>query len=81
MSFEVTLKGDQTLDSIDIDIMLYIRSWCRDVLQSTDWTQLPDSPLSAEDKEKYRVFRQKVRDLPAKYNDDTKLDEIEWPSP
>lgn len=81
MSFEITLKGDQTLDSVDIDVMLYIRSWCRDVLQSTDWTQLPDSPLSAEDKEKYRVFRQKVRDLPAKYNDDTKLDEIEWPSP
>ena len=81
MSFEVTLKGEQTLDSVDIDIMLYIRSWCRDVLQSTDWTQLPDSPLSAENKEKYRVFRQKVRDLPAKYNDNTKLDEIEWPSP
>ena len=81
MSFEVTLKGDQTLDSVDIDIMLYIRSWCRDVLQSTDWTQLPDSPLCAENKEKYRVFRQKVRDLPAKYNDNTKLDEIEWPSP
>ena len=81
MSFEITLKGDQTLDSVDIDVMLYIRSWCRDVLQSTDWTQLPDSPLSAEDKEKYRVFRQKVRDLPAKYNDDTKLDEIEWPTP
>lgn len=81
MSFEVTLKGDQTLDSADIDIMLYIRSWCREVLQSTDWTQLPDSPLSAENKEKYRVFRQKVRDLPAKYNNNTKLDEIEWPSP
>ena len=81
MSFEVTLKGDQTLDSADIDIMLYIRSWCREVLQSTDWTQLPDSPLSAENKEKYRVFREKVRDLPAKYNDNTKLDEIEWPSP
>lgn len=81
MSFEVTLKDDQTLDSADIDIMLYIRSWCRDVLQSTDWTQLPDSPLSAENKEKYRVFRQKVRDLPAKYNDNTRLDEIEWPSP
>lgn len=81
MSFEVTLKDDQTLDNADIDIMLYIRSWCREVLQSTDWTQLPDSPLSAENKEKYRVFRQKVRDLPAKYNNNTKLDEIEWPSP
>jgi hypothetical protein len=81
MSFEITLTGDQTLDNVGIDIMTYIRAWCRDVLQSTDWTQLPDSPLSDENKEKYRVFRQKVRDLPAKYNDDTTLDEIEWPSP
>ena len=81
MSYEVTLTGDQTLDDVGIDIMTYIRAWCRDVLQSTDWTQLPDSPLSDENKEKYRVFRQKVRDLPAKYNDDTKLDDIEWPSP
>ena len=81
MSYEVTLTGDQTLDDVGIDIMTYIRAWCRDVLQSTDWTQLPDSPLSDENKEKYRVFRQKVRALPAKYNDDTTLDEIEWPSP
>ena len=80
MSYEIVLTGDQTLDDV-VDVMNYIRAWCRDVLQSTDWTQLPDSPLSAEDKEKYRVFRQKVRDLPAEYNDDTKLDEIEWPSP
>ncbi len=80
MSYEITLTGDQTLDDV-VDVMNYIRSWCRDVLQSTDWTQLPDSPLSAENKEKYRVFRQKVRDLPAKYNDNTQLDEIEWPSP
>ena len=80
MGYEITLKDNETLDDV-VDVMVYIRSWCRDVLQSTDWTQLPDCPLSDENKEKYRVFRQKVRDLPAKYNADTKLDEIEWPSP
>ena len=79
MSYEVTLTGDQTLDAV-VEVMPYIRTWCRDVLQSTDWTQGLDSPLSDADKEKYRVFRQKVRDLPAKYNDDTKLNEIEWPN-
>lgn len=62
MSYEITLTGDQTLDDIDIDIMAYIRAWCKDALQNTDWTQVPDSPLSEEEKEKYRVFRQKVRD-------------------
>ena len=79
MGYEIILKDNETLDDV-VNVMNYIRSWCMDVLQSTDWTQLPDCPLSDADKEKYRVFRQKVRDLPANYNDDTKLDEIEWPS-
>lgn len=79
MSQEIVLTTNQTLDDV-VEIMPYIRAWCRDVLQSTDWTQLPDCPLNDADKEKYRVFRQKVRDLPAKYNDDTKLIEIEWPN-
>ena len=80
MGYEIVLTTNQTLDDV-VEIMPYIRTWCRDVLKSTDWTQLPDCPLSDADKEKYRVFRQKVRDLPANYNDDTKLDEIEWPRP
>ena len=30
---------------------------------TSDWTQMPDSPLSAEDKEAWRVYRQKLRDI------------------
>jgi len=78
MSYEIIAEGN---DPIEIDTMEYIRAWCRDVLKNTDWTQVSDSPLSAEDKEKYRVFRQKVRDLPAKYNDDTNIMDVEWPNP
>lgn len=32
-------------------------------LASTDWTVLPDSPLSAEKKAEYEVYRQALRDL------------------
>ena len=78
MSYEIIAEGN---GQVEIDTMVYIRAWCREVLQNTDWTQVPDSPLSEEEKEKYRVFRQKVRDLPAKYNDDTNIMDVEWPNP
>lgn len=34
-------------------------------LAACDWTQLPDSPLSAEGKEAWAVYRQVLRDIPA----------------
>ena len=37
------------------------RNW---KLQISDWTQIPDSPLSAEKKAEWAVYRQALRDLP-----------------
>lgn len=34
------------------------------LLQSSDWTQSPDSPLSAESKQAWATYRQALRDLP-----------------
>lgn len=33
------------------------------LLAQTDWTTLPDSPLSAEKKAEYQVYRQALRDM------------------
>lgn len=30
----------------------------------SDWTQLADSPLTVEQKEQWRLYRQQLRDLP-----------------
>ncbi|MBE44116.1 MAG: hypothetical protein CMO16_02900 [Thaumarchaeota archaeon] len=43
------------------------------ILES-DWTQLPDSALSAEKKAEWAVYRQTLRDLPASYPD------VTWPT-
>jgi hypothetical protein len=32
-------------------------------LQMTDWTSLPDSPLTQEQKQKWSVYRQQLRDI------------------
>lgn len=34
------------------------------LLSSADWTQMPDSPLSAEQKQAWAVYRQQLRDFP-----------------
>ena len=38
----------------------------RDIrLVTSDWTQVPDSPLTEIQKEQWKVYRQVLRDLPA----------------
>lgn len=39
-------------------------------LAECDWTQMPDSPLSAEQKAAWAAYRQALRDVPATANDD-----------
>ena len=52
-------------------------------LLHTDWTQMPDSPLSDELKEEYRIYRQTLRDMPSTidFASLTSDEEIEWPLP
>ena len=39
------------------------------ILTGTDWTQMPDSPLSDAKKAEWRTYRQALRDLPANTTD------------
>ena len=34
------------------------------LLYATDWTQLPNSPLTSEQQQQYAVYRQQLRDIP-----------------
>ena len=44
--------------------MNLVRTKRNQLLQESDFTQIPDCPLTAEKKEAYRVYRQALRDLP-----------------
>ena len=35
------------------------------LLEKSDWTQMPDAPLTAEQKQAWQTYRQELRDLPA----------------
>lgn len=43
---------------------LILRSERDSLLKESDWTQMPDSPLTEEQKQEWQVYRQALRDLP-----------------
>ncbi|WP_125782832.1 tail fiber assembly protein [Pseudoalteromonas rubra] len=46
------------------------------LLAKTDWTQMPDAPLSTEQREAYAIYRQALRDVPQSYGIQGT---VEWP--
>lgn len=53
-----------------------IRKLRNSLISDTDYTQMPDSPLSIEKKAEFAVYRQALRDLPQSTDNP---DEIVWP--
>jgi hypothetical protein len=47
-------------------------------LKSTDWTQMPDAPLTDDQKASWRTYRQALRDLPSNTTDPANPT---WPAP
>ena len=49
-------------------------------LFDSDWTQMPDSPLSDSKKAEWRTYRQSLRDLPT-HSNWPELADSDWPTP
>ena len=57
----------------------YIRSKRANLLRSSDWTQMPDSPLDEAKKAEWAAYREALRDLPDEQGSVNSVDEIVWP--
>ena len=51
-----------------------------ELLAASDWTQMPDSPLTDSKKQEWATYRQELRDLPSSYTDDDDIADIIFPS-
>lgn len=58
----VSVLPTELIERIDSDEAKSERS---QRLRSTDWTQMPDAPLSAAQKSSMALYRQQLRDLPS----------------
>ena len=72
------ISGDD--DNVKIPWEDLHRERRKEALQETDWTQLPDSPLTDSKKAEWRIYRQALRDLPT-HSNWPKLEGHEWPTP
>lgn len=68
------LAEKPSLSSVQAELLA--RSIRNEKLAETDWTQLPDVNLSSALREKWKEYRQNLRDLPA---DPGFPQNIEWP--
>jgi hypothetical protein len=62
-------------------ILASIRNLRGFLLQNSDWTQLPDSPLTSEKRTEWAEYRQQLRDMPDTFGDVTSLAEVIPPTP
>ena len=44
-----------------------IKAWRDFFLHTSDWTMLEDAPVTAEEKEQWKTWRQKIRELPTQF--------------
>lgn len=54
----------QPVEPTEEELFSALRRRRNQFLFESDWTQLQDSPLSEEDKNKWKIYRQELRDLP-----------------
>lgn len=64
------LAGETVVSEVPASLVERIRAedakeQRRLALRATDWTQMPDAPLTALEKAAYQTYRQALRDLPS----------------
>ena len=59
---------------------ILVRDLRNQLLEGSDWSQLPDAQLSAEKVAEFKTYRQALRDLPANTSDFTNVTYPEPPS-
>ena len=58
-----------------------LRNLRDELLQSSDWTQAADTALTDSKKAEWVIYRDKLRKLPAQYDNSSVVGTITWPDP
>lgn len=60
----VAIEDEDLVAAKEVITWIKMRAERDNRLNACDWTQLPDSPLNAQDKATWSAYRQELRDLP-----------------
>ena len=76
--FVEIVKSDEEVVS---EMWLSVRTIRDGRLKSSDWTQMPDSPLTSDQRSEWQMYRQQLRDLTDDYSHATSGDQVVFPEP
>jgi len=80
--FDYSLESwvdSKSVSDKNAEIMQEVRIERAGLFSSTDWTQMPDSPLTEAQRAEWAAYRQALRDVPQNNANATSLDEVQWP--
>lgn len=63
-----------------VDIPMQIRVERNRLLAGSDWTQMPDAPLSDAKRSEWASYRQALRDMPDTFAGVNSMEDITWPA-
>lgn len=63
------------------EFWLSVRADRNRLLSASDWTQLPDAPLTQTQKDAWGVYREDLRDIPSTNTNVELAEDIIWPTP
>lgn len=64
----------------EIDVEREMRIIRNRLLLASDWTQMPDAPLTEAQRAEWAAYRQALRDVPQDNQSATSIDDIIWPT-
>ena len=72
---------DQIWEKDDTEFLRVLKSQRNILLKNSDWTQMPDSPLTTEQKADWATYRQALRDLPSTLlGTEAVIEDALWPT-
>lgn len=80
--FDYTSKSwVENLEKYNQNTLSLMRQQRTELLFDSDWTQVPDAPLTDEQRAAWREYRQQLRDITDEYPDATDINTVQWPTP
>jgi hypothetical protein len=73
--------GGQLTDEARSELWISVRAMRDGRLSACDWTVIPDSPFTAEQRSSWQTYRQELRDLPSEYAHVTSIEDVVFPEP
>ena len=61
------------------DLMIGVRNVRNGLLSKSDWTQMPDSPLTDKKKKEWKKYRDELRGLEFVSDDISSVSDVTWP--